>query len=63
VFALATFGFGVWPWAGSAASTWVVGIAAVLVLITAWTGVECKPCARNEEMAVKPVAKKTVKKK
>ena len=59
------FVFAVWPGYGTEMVTqWVVGITAVLILIIAWTGVECKPCRiakQKARSAVRPT--KVVKKK
>lgn len=45
--ALLAFSFTVWPaWGGETAMQWVVGIAMLLIIVIAWTGVHCKcqPC-------------------
>jgi len=35
----------IWPsWFGATAKTWTIIIAAILVLITTWTAVDCKMC-------------------
>lgn len=45
VLAVAIFVFTVWPEIlGASAATWVVAIAAIIILIVAWFGVTCKPC-------------------
>jgi len=39
--------FTMWPEAiGTMAAKWVVGIAAIVILIVAWTGVDCKYCEK-----------------
>ena len=48
------FVFGAWPGYGTEIVTqWIVGISAVLVLIIAWTGVICKPCAIDKKVEKK----------
>lgn len=50
ILAIVIFLFAVWPGFGSATTIqWVVGIAAVLILILAITGVECKPCMNRKK--------------
>ena len=45
--AILTFLFAVWPGlAGEMVTRWVVGIAAVVVVVVAWTGVKCKYCGK-----------------
>jgi hypothetical protein len=45
--AILTFLFAVWPGLGGEMVTrWVVGIAAVVVVVVAWTGVKCKYCGK-----------------
>jgi len=45
-----TFLFVVWPgFGGEMATKWVVGIAAVVVLLIAIFGVTCKPCAARKK--------------
>ncbi|MBW3000110.1 hypothetical protein KY339_05550 [Candidatus Woesearchaeota archaeon] len=46
--AILTFLFVVWPaaLAGEMVTRWVVGIAAVVVVVVAWTGVKCKYCGK-----------------
>ena len=42
--AVLIFAFAVWP--GLAGAQWVVGISALVIVIVAWTGVECKLCKK-----------------
>ncbi len=51
---LIIFGAAVWPGIGggvSGTASWVIGIAAVLIVALAWTGVECRLCERKESKA------------
>ena len=46
---IAIFVFAMWPdLIGATASKWVIAIAAVIILITAWTCVECKFCKKEQ---------------
>lgn len=66
ILAAIIFVFGVWPgYLGAGATNWIVGIAAVLIVLISWTGVECKPCAMAKAAAPAPKAsrKKAKKKK
>ena len=59
VLSVLIFIFAVWPGYGTEVTTqWVVGISAVLILIVAWSGVECKPCAVNNKKGKKGKGKK-----
>ncbi len=45
VLAVVIFLFTMWPETiGVVASKWVIGVAAVIILIVAWTGVKCAYC-------------------
>lgn len=47
VFAVAIFVFTMWPeMMGIVATKWVVGIAVIVILIVAWTGVKCTYCEK-----------------
>ena len=47
--AIAIFVFAMWPeMVGDGFSKWFVVVAAVIVVIVAWTGVTCKPCAMRK---------------
>jgi hypothetical protein len=51
VLALVIFGTAVWPGIGggtSGTTMWILGIASLIILVLAWTGVECKRCAEEE---------------
>ena len=40
------FVFAVWPgYGGEVLTDWVIGVASLVILIVAWTGVECKICS------------------
>ena len=57
VTALATFAFVVWPnWGGETVTNWVVGVAAVLTIVVAWTMVKCK-CTPKEAPKEAPAEK------
>jgi len=44
------FVFAVWPgYGGESLTNWIVGVSAVVILVVAWTGVECKPCAVDKK--------------
>lgn len=45
VAAVVAFLFGAWPRFGGAAAPWIVGIAALAIIVIAWTSVTCKWCA------------------
>jgi len=50
VSALAILVFAIWPdMVGANASKWIIGIAAVVIIIVAWTGVVCKPCMNRKK--------------
>lgn len=50
VLSIAIFVLTFWPDVlGVGATKWVVGVAAVLVLITTWTMVICKPCMNKKK--------------
>jgi hypothetical protein len=57
VAAAAAFIFGVWPLAGTAASPWIVGVAAIVIIVIAWTGVGCKWCEAAKAVQKKPAKK------
>lgn len=46
--AAVVFAFGAWPRFGGA-SAWVVGIAAIIIVVIAWTGADCKWCAPKKK--------------
>ena len=45
-----------WPGLLAGASKWIVAVAAIVMVIVAWTGCECKYCRRMPE--AKPGRKK-----
>jgi hypothetical protein len=50
ILSVAIFVFTVWPTIlGAVASTWVVAIAAILILILAWTAVVCKCTSKKKK--------------
>ena len=62
ILAVIIFAFGVWPgYLGASATNWIVGIAAALIVLIAWTGVECKPCAMEKAESMKKTNKKKKK--
>jgi len=44
VLSIVIFVFTVWQSSLGSATTWVVAIAAIIILIVTWTGVKCKYC-------------------
>jgi hypothetical protein len=51
VLALVVFGVAVWPGVGGGTSgitMWILGIAALIMLVLAWTGIDCKLCQATE---------------
>ena len=59
VCSVVTFLSVVWPGFGTEMTVnWVVGIAMVVVLLVAWKGVSCKPCAVKAEAGKKGKKKK-----
>lgn len=54
ILAVVVFIFALWPGiAGVTVTKWIVGIAAVLILIISWTGVECKMCKKKPNTKAK----------
>jgi len=54
VAAVAIFVFAVWPnIVGAEVAKWIIAIAAVIVLICAWTGCKCKYCEKTEKTTAK----------
>ena len=49
ILAIVIFVFTMWPSLLGTATTWIIAISAVLILIIAWTGVECKFCKKRKQ--------------
>ncbi len=66
ILALLTFAFTVWPgWGGETATKWVVGLSMLFIILTVWTGMECKCTRANEPVkaASRAAPKKTTKRR